>query len=136
MGDLLIFLLIGVIVMILGFFLNKKEKKLFEHAIYTRATVLDYDQYRNHSMRGYGITLYTMNVEYGLPDGTLIRAKEQSGKSRKKYKVGAVIDIKYAPGNPDFFVVKGDQSRNVIFYGMMIVGALLVILALWAMANQ
>lgn len=125
MDDLVIFSVIGLITMVLGILLLKREKKLFKDPVETYATVVtyyDYTSFENHYR-----TMYTMAVEYYLPDGQLIHAREQKGSTNKKYAVGTELDIVYCREKPDFFIVKGDKSRIIIFYGMIIVGALMLL---------
>ena len=125
MNDLFIFSAIGLITMVVGVLLLKREKRLFKDPVTTCATVVTYYDYIKPSQEHIK-TMSTMAVEYYLPDGQLIHAREQSGSTYKKYDVGTVIDIVYSREKPDFFIVKGDKSRMIILYGMIVVGALML----------
>lgn len=129
MKDALIFGLIGLAVMVLGILLNKREKRLFKDPVETTATVKTYYEYYNETsdnIPGRQL-MYTMAVEYFLPDGTPIQASEQKGSSTKKYPEGQQIQIQYSREKPDMFNVKGDHSRKAVLIGMIIVGALMTL---------
>ncbi|WHH57753.1 DUF3592 domain-containing protein [Petroclostridium sp. X23] len=134
MNDLLIFSAIGLITMVLGIVLLKNEKRLFKDPVTTDATVVIYYDYRNLSGM-HPTTMYTMAVEYYLPDGQLIHAREQQGSTNKKYAVGTKIDIVYSRDKPDLFIVKGDKSRMCIFYGMIVTGALMMVVGIITVLN-
>lgn len=126
MKDLLILSATGLITMVLGILLLKKEKRLFHDPVTTHATVVTYYDYKssNGSDKESRIrTMYTMAVEYSLPDGKCINAMEQKGSSSKKYAIGTEIEIEYSREKPDFFIIKGDKSRVRALLGMIIIGA-------------
>lgn len=133
MNDLLIFSAIGLIMMILGILLLKREKRLFQDPVTTHATVVTYYNYINPNAMHR--TIYTTAVEYTLLDGQLVHAREQKGSTSKKYTIGTEIDIEYSREKPDFFIVKGDKSRMRILYGMIIVGALMLVVGMVAVFN-
>lgn len=134
MGDALIFLLIGLVTAVAGVLVLKRDNRLFAEAVQTHATVVSYDEYQNTSGRtGTPRHMYTMVVSYDLPDGTLVTAREQSGSSNRKFPVGQDIQILYSPQKTDFFVRKGDYSRKIALWGMIVVGSLMTLGALVAM---
>jgi hypothetical protein len=118
MNDLLILTAVGLGLFVLGLLLLKRENRLFKDAVTAAAKVVGYYESRSE----HNLTMYTMEVEYRLGDGTLIHTREQSSSNRKKYQVGTELDVCYSKEKPDFFVVSGDKSRIFIFYGMIIVG--------------
>ena len=123
MKDLLILIAFGLILVVLGIALLKRETRIFDNPIFTSADVVKYDDYRGT----HNLTLYTMVAEYQLEDGTVIQAREQSGSSRIKYPIGTKLAIYYSKEKPDLFIIQGDKSRQYAFYGMIITG--LVIMA-------
>ncbi len=130
MDDAVIFTLIGLVVMVLGILLRKREKRMFKDPVETTAAVTTYYEYRNETpdnIPGRQI-MYTMAVEYCLPDGTPVQSSEQKGSSVKKYSEGQKIQIRYSRENPGMFIVKGDRSRNTAMAGMIIVGALMAVI--------
>lgn len=133
MDGILIFILVGLFTAVAGFLVRKRDNRLFADAVETHATVVSYDNYLSTSSRGPQRTMYTMVVSYDLPDGTLITAREQSGSNRRKYPVGQDIQILYSPQKTNFFIRKGDHSRKIAVWGMMIVGSLMVLGAIAAM---
>ncbi|AET69281.1 Protein of unknown function (DUF3592) [Desulfosporosinus orientis DSM 765] len=134
MNDLLIFSAIGLIIMVLGLLLLKREKRLFKDPVTTHATVVNYYNYIDPSA-SHIRTMYTMAVEYCLPDGQVIHAREQEGSTNKKYAVGTEIDIVYSREKPDFFIVKGDKSRMRILYGMIVTGILMLAVGIITVIN-
>lgn len=124
MSDTLIMFIMGLVFFILGLLFLKREAKLFEDSVVTSATVVTYDEDMNYDM----IIMYTMVVEYKTIEGGLIRAKEQSSSSSRRYPVGKVISISYSKQKPDFFAVYGDYSRKLAMLGMIIMGLILMIL--------
>jgi hypothetical protein len=75
-----------------------------------------------------------MAVEYLLSDGTLVHAREQAGKAKKKYPVGEVIDIVYSAEQPDMFIVYGDNSREIAIVAIIVFGVVLMTLAAYMMS--
>jgi hypothetical protein len=139
MNDFLIMSGIGLVVFILGIVLLKREKRLIGNPAVTRATVVAYYDYVSTSDVDVapGIkTYYTMAVEYTLPDGKLIHALEQKGSPQQKYAIGTELEIEYSREKPDFFVIKGDRSRPVIFIGMIIVGVLMIACGIYILKHQ
>lgn len=125
MNDLLMMSIIGFVVFILGILFLKRDEKLYENSVVASAKVVDYYEYRaTHN----NDTMHTMIAEYKIQDGTIIRAKEQSGSNRIKYQIGTKLDIYYSIKRPDLFIICGDNTRKYVFYGMMIVGLVMVVL--------
>lgn len=125
MKDFLIIFITGFFTFIAGILLLIRENRLFKDAVITYATVVGYDTYVNCQP----ITMYTMLVEYHTEEGEKIHAKEQKGSNKKKYSLGAEIDIVYSRKKPDFFIIKGDKSRKIIMYGMIIIGFAMTVLS-------
>jgi len=70
--------------------------------------------------------MYTMEVEYTLEDGTVMRTRGQSSSNRIKYPVGTELQIYYSPQKPELFIICGDNSRKYILYGMIVAGIILI----------
>lgn len=122
MEVVLIFLL-GLGSSIIGVLVFKKEKRLFENSVRTNATVVTYYDYINYdTAASHPMTMYTMAVEYLLPDGTRIHAREQAGRSYKKYPVGKILDIVYSCEQPEMFVIYGDSSRKIAMVFTVVFG--------------
>jgi len=134
MNDFLIMFFMGLSVLIIGLLLLKREAKLFNDSVITTAKVNTYYDYTNRDDNDV-VIMYTMEVEYSLPNGTLIHAREQSGSNRKKYPVGAEIKISYSTLKTDLFIVCGDHSRKAIMVGMVVVGLILMALSGYARSN-
>lgn len=132
MNDFIILAGTGFIIFVLGVLLLKNEKRKFSDAITTDAKVVSYYDYRDIDGE-VPITMYTMVIEYQDQSGNKIQAKEQSSSSVKKYPVGTSISISYSREKPDFFVLAGDRTRFYIFYGMMIVGLLMMFGIAWVL---
>jgi len=135
MDEILIILLVGCITSLLGVLLLKKEKGLMHNSSTTSAKVITYYPYQNQENDERRITMYTMAVEYTLPDGTLIHAREQSGSNRKKYPIGTALTILYNKEKPDFFIVEGDKSRIFAFIGMILVGIAMVLFSAYMLIS-
>ena len=132
MNEYIFIFLGGIIICALSLLLKKREKRLFENAIPSKATVLYYDEYEqidNLSAGGGLHKMYTAVVSYPLADGTIIQAKEQCGRGHQKYAIGDVLDIEYSAEQPDFFVLRGDKSRSIAFAAVLIFGLAMVALA-------
>lgn len=121
-NEFLLPFLFGVLLFILGILLLKRHRRLFSNAVITTAKVVDYRVGRSE----HNSAMYTMEVEYALADGTLMRAFEQQSSNRKRYKENDTLDIFYSQEKPELFFVCGGVSRTVLFYGMMAVGLLLM----------
>lgn len=121
MDDMALFMGMGLILFLLGFFLFKRENLIFKDSITTKAKVSAYYDYINRD-GGHPITMYTMAVEYALEDGRIISAREQQGSSVQGFPIGTDITITYSRAKPDFFILQGDNSRRNIFIGMMVFG--------------
>lgn len=139
MNDYIFIFLGGIVICALSFLLKKREKRLFENAVRSKATVLYYDGYQqidNPSAEGGLHKMYTAVVSYSLVDGTIIHAKEQCGRGYQKYSIGDVLDIEYSLEQPDFFVLRGDKSRSIAFAAMLIFGLAMVALAVLMYLQQ
>lgn len=134
MNDYAILFIIGILIVISGILLLKRENRLFRDSVSTTAKVVTYYEYRDTDDPR--ITMYTMAVEYMLPDGTLIQAREQSGSSSKKYPVGTELTINYSQEKNDRFTVFGDNSRKNVMFGMILVGLLMMIFIGYAGLNN
>lgn len=126
MDEIIIMYGVGFGLILLGVFLLRHENRLFKDSVITLATVVAYYDYQNHDGPTLK-TMHTMAVEYILPDGKLIHAREQSGSSTKGFPIGQQISITYSAEKPDMFIVTGDTSRKKIMIGMIVVGALFVV---------
>lgn len=127
MDDFLIMFIMGLLIFITGLLLLKRENKLFKGSVLTTAKVVIYYDYTNRADDSTSmITMYTMAVEYYLPDGKLIHAREQSGSNGKKYPVGTELKIAYSKEKPDLFIVSGDHSRKAVLLGLIIVGLVMM----------
>jgi len=135
MEDLVIAVGIGFLVFMLGIFLLKIERRKFSESVTTEATVVTYNDYIDLE-NGFPNTMYTMVVEYQDKSGNKIQAREQSSCTSRKYTIGTVISITYSCKKPDFFVITGDHSRIIIFYGMIVVGFLMMFGLGWALLQR
>lgn len=126
MDDMIIMNGFGLILLILGVLLLRRENRIFKNSITTQATVAAYYDYQNHDGPTL-TTMYTMAVEYVLPDGKLIHAREQSGSSSKGFPIGTQISVTYSAEKPDMFTITSDTSRKKIFIGMIAFGALMIV---------
>ncbi len=125
MNDYIWIFIAGIVVAALSVLLKRREKRLFENAIPAVATVVRYDEYESeHRHR-----MYTAVMTYPLAEGTIMEAKEQCGRSYRKYEIGQSLDIEYSAEKPDFFVPRGDSSRTVAFAAMLLFGLAMVALA-------
>lgn len=132
MDDFLVLFSIGLLVAIAGVLLLKKEIRGSDNSVNTKAKVVTYYDYIDYD-NDFRQTMYTMAIEYTLPDGTLIHARERSGSTNQKYPVGKELDIVYRKDKPDFFTLRGDNSRKIIMAGMIVVGIAMIVLALYAL---
>ena len=139
MPDYIFIFLGGIAICGLSVLLKKREKRLFENAVPAKATVLYYDEYEqidNPSDGGGLHKMYTAVVSYPLADGTIVQAKEQCGRGYQKYAIADVLDIEYSPEQPDFFVLRGDQSRPLAFALVLIFGLAMVALSVLLYLQQ
>ena len=125
MKELFIMFIFGLVLLILGILLKKRDARLYENSVVTTAKVVSYYTYRGSNNYGF---MYTAEVEYTLEDGSAMHTKEQSGSNRKKYTIGTELNIYYSKEKPELFIVSGDNSRKYIFYGMILVGLVLMII--------
>jgi len=126
MDDMIMMDGFGLILLILGLLLLRRENRIFKNSITTQATVAAYYDYQNYdgpTVR----TMYTMAVEYVLPDGQVIHAREQSGSASKGFPIGTKISVAYSVEKPDMFTITGDNSRKKIMIGMIVFGALMIV---------
>lgn len=137
MNDYIWIFLGGVVIAILSVLIKRREKRLFENPIPAVATVVRYDDYENvASGDGRVHRMYSAVMAYRLADGTMMEAKEQSGSNHKKYEIGQSLDIEYSPEKPDFFMVRGDNSRAVAFFIMLLFGLAMMALAVFMYLQQ
>ena len=129
MKDFFVLFFTGLFTSAAGILLLKRENRLFKNSIPVPAKVVEYFEYKNERQ----LTMYTMVAEYRLQNGTVVRAKEQKGSSRRKYKTGDEIQIIYSAEKPEMFNVRGDNSRKIIMAGMIIAGILLMGLSLYVL---
>ncbi len=131
MKEVLVLFFTGVFFLVVGVWTLKRDTRLMKNAVRTTAKVMPYDEYlsTNDSDNAGSTTMYTMNVTYTIWDGTVINAKEQAGKSNKKYEEGDYIDIQYSKEKCDFFMVCGDNSRKIAFIIVIILGLLSIALS-------
>ena len=118
MTDSMIFSGIGFITFLAGLLSLKREVRLFQNVVATKATVVKYNEYESINR----LTMYTMVAEYELRNGQIIQAPEQAGCNRQKYSIGTEIQIIYSQEKPELFTVKNDYSRKIVMVGMIIVG--------------
>ena len=112
----------GLILVILGIWVLRREKRLYEDSVITTAKLYDYYTYRSE----HNSTMYTMEVEYTLKDGTVMRTRGQSSSNRVKYPVGTELEIYYSTKKPELFIICGDNTRKYLCYGMIAVGIVLI----------
>lgn len=112
----------GLILVVLGIWVLKREKRLYEDSVITTAKLYDYYTYRSE----HNSTMYTMEVEYTLKDGTVMRTKGQSSSNHIKYPVGTELEIYYSTKKPELFIICGDNTRKYLCYGMIVVGIVLI----------
>lgn len=137
MNDYIWIFIGGVVIAVLSVLFKRREKRLFENAIPAVATVVRYDEYENvASGDGRFHRMYSVVMTYPLSDGTMMEAKEQVGRGHKKYEVGQSLDIEYSAKKPDFFVPRGDNSRTVAFFVMLLFGLAMVALAVFMYLQQ
>ncbi len=137
MNDYIWIFLGGVVIAVLSVLLKRREKRLFENAIPAVATVVRYDEYENTaSGDGRYHKMYSAVMTYPLADGTMMEAKEQVGRGHKKYEIGQTLDIDYSAEKPDFFVPRGDNSRTVAFFVMLLFGLAMAAIAVLMYLQQ
>lgn len=125
MQEQLILFIFGLVLFALGILFLKRDKKLFEDSPVVTAKLTGYYEYRATNNNA---TMYTMEVDYRIHDGTIIHAKEQGGSNRQKYAVGAEFEVCYSIEKPELFIRCGDNSRKYALYGMTAVGLILMAL--------
>lgn len=126
MSDLEVLILFGLILFAAGILFKIRDARLYADAVTVEAELVDYYEYRATNNNS---TMNTMILDYPLEDGTMMQAKEQGGSNRKKYPVGTKLQIRYSRRKPNLFIMAGDPTRQIVFYGMIIVG--LVIMAVF-----
>jgi hypothetical protein len=119
MKDLLIMFAFGILFFVLGVVFNKKDTRDFEDPVSVPAKLVGYYEYRATNNNS---TMYSMEVEYKLTDGTLMHTRERGGSGRMSYPLGTEFDICYSREKPDLFNVYGEKSRKYAIYGMIAVG--------------
>lgn len=135
MKDYLIMSCCGLFFFVVGILLIKRQKRLFEDFVITKATVVEYDE-----TQGPGIIFlpefidkhlrahyYTLKIEYKLEDGTLIQVREPATSTLKRYRVGKELEIKYSKKNNETFIINGNHTNTLIFWGLIIVGLVMMI---------
>lgn len=130
MQGLLIVFLFGLLLFVLGIVFLKRDKKLYQDAVTTKATLVGYYEYHGLSQM---TTMYSMEVEYRTEDGTLIHAREQAGVNHQKYPVGTELSICYSRQKPELFLLSGSKERTIVLYGMMIGGMITMLLFAYMM---
>lgn len=128
----LLFLILGLALVALGILFLKREKRLYENPVRTTAKLYDY--YTCRSI--HNTTMYTMEVEYTLEDGTVMRTRGQSSSNRIKYPVGTELEIYYSAQKPELFIICGDNSRTYMLYGMIVMGIALIGLSAYMYLNS
>ena len=112
----------GLILVVLGILFLRREKRLFTDSVITTARLYDY--YTSRAMNGG--TMYTMEVEYPIADGTVVRTRGQSSSNRIKYPVGTEFKVWYSAEKPELFIICGDKTSKYILYGMIVAGVLIL----------
>ena len=114
----------GLLLVVLGIWVLRREKRLFEDSVTTIAKLYNYYTYRSE----HNSTMYTMEVEYTIEDGTVIHTKGQSSSNRIKFPVGTELKICYSAKKPELFIICGDNTRKHLFFGMIVMGIALLCL--------
>lgn len=112
----------GLILIVLGVWVLRREKRLFEDSVVTMAKLYNYYTYRSE----HNSTMYTMEVEYTIEDGTVIHTRGQSSSNSIKYPVGTELKICYSTKKPELFIICGDNTRKYLFLGMIVMGIALL----------
>lgn len=123
MKDLEVLILFGLILFAAGIWLKIRDARLYGDAVTVEAELVDYYEYRATNNNG---VMSTMILEYKLEDGTAMQSKEQGGSNRKKRPLGTKLQIRYSRIKPELFVIAGDPTRQIVFYGMIAVGLIVM----------
>lgn len=123
-----IIFLSGPVMIIIGVLLLIKEMNWRRDSEVVPGKVTQYFEYtRNERTVNDGLNrMFTMEAEYTTTDGKLIRSREQSGSSIKKYAEGAAIEVRYSRENPGLFIVKGDNSRIFAILAVLGMGVAII----------
>ena len=127
-GKMLIFMLGGILAIIVGIVMIVKGNALVKRCtVETQGTVIenveqeDYDD-ENHTMR---YTYYPV-IEYKAGDKTVTK-QSSTGTGEVKYKENDKITIMYNPDDAEEFIIKGDNSNNIIAIIFIAVGSVVTL---------
>ncbi len=124
----IIMLLSGVAIIIIGIVTLKMEMTWRGDSDTAAAKVTGYCVYQSSGGSDGRVTMYTMEVEYTTNDGKKIHAREQSGRSGKKYAEGTDLKVRYSRKDPELFIVEGDNSRIYAMLGVIVMGIIIAAL--------
>ena len=133
MQDYLILFLFGLLLLILGLVFKQRDIRLYVESVIAEAEVVAYYEY--HASQNNSV-MQSMEVEYKLGDGTVMRTREQGGSNRPKYQIGARFDVRYSLKTPSTFIICGDHTRKYVFFGMIFVGITLMALFGYLLINE
>jgi len=73
--------------------------------------------------------LYYPEFEYKVGDKTITKTSN-SGTYPAKYNVGDKVEILYNPNNVDEYLIKGDNSMNIISIVLIVIGVLVFLVGI------
>ena len=117
----LIFIGVGVFLIVRG---NELAKRCTEEAVGTVVEIkmeesLESDEYGTHT-----IYTYYPIIEYKAGDKTVTKQSENGSSGQSDYKLNDKIDILYNPQNVEEFIIKGDNSNNILGIIFIVAGVI------------
>ena len=116
--------LIGILFLGVGVFMYVRNDNLTKNCtVEAEATVVDMKQELNTDSDG-SQYMYSPIVEYKVGEETL-RVTMDTSSSTPPYSIGTKLTILYNPNKTKQFIVKGDNSGNIMGYVFLGIGAAL-----------
>ena len=115
LGNIVTFILFAAFFFAIGIFMVQiYNARLEEYSETASGVVVGYDkQFDSHTVGVPGTYEYSPYVRVEV-DGISYLAKSLSLSMLKGYKEGAVIDVHYAPGNPEVVIIDGDTTPHTV----------------------
>ncbi len=122
-------IIVGIIFLAVGIFLFVRGKNREKNCTAeTVGTIIEIKEDTSTDTDTGRITyVYYPIIEYKAGE-SMVRRQGENGSSNPNYKVNDKINILYNPNNIEEFMIKGDNSSNIVAIIFVILGAAVVIL--------
>ena len=126
----LILVIVGIAIISLGIFFIIRGNSLAKVCTAeTTGTVVGILSEEETDSEGFTSIMYTPQIEYSV-DEQLYTAKGNGSSNASDYKVGEQVQIMYNPNNAEEYIIKGDNSSNIIGTILIVFGVIVLLVGI------